>query len=156
MANPPKGFWECPECGAFVDNHRRTCSDCGYYKSKAQVPLHQSSNPAEESNITGTIDSIGINPSEAGGGVCVFFTVIAWIIWIGGLIASFFLCRTEEYNRYKGTYYEYNIPLMIACYSAFLFSGALSMAIGRILSYLDIIASNTAKMKITLTPHTKE
>ena len=158
MATPPRGFWECPRCGGFNEEHSKKCIDCGYddskmdWSTKLNRTIPQSNSVREEvdeSLLRGNIETYPPTINVEGG-LVDFFRIVAVVIWVGGAIVSFFFGRTETYNRYGYSEYEYNIPMMLASIAAFLVSGGLFMAVGEIIKYLRIIANNTSKLKITL------
>ena len=155
MATPPKGLWECPNCGGFVDDNRKICTDCGYDKGKVPVvstrTFEAKKETGNERQISGIIERSAYAPeADADSGLVTFFKIVSVLIWIGGCVISVFLGRTEEISRYGGRTYDYNIPLIFSAFAVFFVSGGLFMAIGEIIRNLRIIASNTSKMKIVV------
>lgn len=88
----PSGYWECPKCGDYVEDFKRTCPHCGSGKEeKAGNLIQRYQQRAQNDNESKEpVDTYKITPinSWTNSGSAVFVKVLAFILWIGGLIVS--------------------------------------------------------------------
>ena len=92
----PAGYWECPKCGDYIELREKTCPHCGSGKSmlsnglEARYQKRAYTPSSSSSTDSAPIDTYKITPtySTVQSGSALFLKVLAFVLWIGGLIIS--------------------------------------------------------------------
>ena len=106
---------KCPECDGNVSSLAETCPHCGY-------PL-KNKEPATEYVLS--------KGHTAGSGFASFLQVLAWLVWIGGLIISIAGAQVTEVGRYSSSTH-FSFSAFITLFLAYLIYGILLMGMASI------------------------
>ena len=114
---------KCPECEGMISDRAEVCPHCGY-------PLKQ-----RESDNVEYVLSKG---NETGSGVATFLRVLAWITWIGGLIASIGGAQVTELSSYSyRTSTSFSFATFLTLFLSYFIYGVLLMCMATVLDQIS-------------------
>lgn len=111
---------KCPECEGNVSNLAEGCPHCGY-------PLRKK-NPETEYVLS--------KGRATGSGFAAFLRVLAWIVWIGGLIISIAGAQVTEVGRYSSST-SFSFSAFLTTFLAYVINGVLLMGMASIVENIS-------------------
>lgn len=153
--NAPKGFWTCPECGDLVVERMQKCPHCNAKSPAADKPVKafslSSVATSAKADAAAHQEQYEIKPAKNIGGsnAASFIRILAWILWIGGVILALTSSNVTVVERY-GTSTEFSFQLFFTTLFTYGIFGGLAMCAAELFENVQRIADAlTFGMKVT-------
>ena len=140
----PNGMWECPNCGDYVDSSSEFCPNCD--AKKASVHPTNAANSTSTEEVEQIVEPI-ISAQARDSSAAVFLKIIAWILWIGGLILTIVNSVNGASDRYGDPCFSWKIFFTgIITYTVY---GGFAMCAAELFENIQIIANALQGFNIT-------
>ena len=112
MMAAPNGMWECPGCGDYVDNTNRVCPRCGRGRESVLTRHSAASNTASSPQNKTEMTIEPVLATAPGGSLAAdFLRVLAWILWIGGILVAILTAKDAKIDRWGDTHFSFTVFL---------------------------------------------
>ena len=125
---------KCPECDGNVSTLADVCPHCGY-------PLQKKETTSEEYVL--------VKGNATGSGFATFLRVLAWIVWIGGLIISIAGAQVTELSSYSyRTSTHFSFTTFLTLFLTYLIYGVLIMCMATVVDQVSDTYSIVSGIKL--------
>ena len=103
MANCPKGFWGCPNCGSFNEEYRDVCCDCGHKNPNSLASTSQETK-SSSNKFFSFFEKFLQNPGKK----IQWFAIVDFIVSIAaGIVCAAVLSRDRwgDFDFWKAIQY---------------------------------------------------
>ena len=122
-----------------------------HFRILKQMPIEVTDEEFAAIEKTVTTEKMKVSDSqeEQKSGSATFFAVLAWILWVGGLIVSIIVAN-QEVQHVSTSYYgttrittttEFSFTVFMSTFAIYLISGALCMAVSELFKKLQTIVN---------------